>query len=158
MELSTIDRRDLTINYRSPIEINELVAELLEEIAPGVPHSKSIRRTDFPPEFVSVGSMSAELETVVARVRAESSGQVAVVSAHPSTAAEDYGIRRLTPATVKGLEFDTVIVVEPTDILALPGGGAHLYVALTRPTRRLVVVHERPLPAPLDASRGRQNH
>ncbi len=51
---------------------------------------------------------------------------------------------------VKGLEVDTAIVVEPADICEkLPKGMRALYVAMTRATQRLVVVHSRPLPEPL---------
>ena len=51
---------------------------------------------------------------------------------------------------VKGLEVDAAIVVEPSDICEkLPKGMRALYVALTRATQRLVVVHARPLPEPL---------
>ncbi len=49
-----------------------------------------------------------------------------------------------------GLEFDAVIVVEPAAIIEeSPQGLRALYVALTRPTQRLAVVHTRPLPAAL---------
>jgi DNA helicase IV len=41
-------------------------------------------------------------------------------------------------------------VVEPAEIVrAEPAGHRALFVALTRPTRRLVVVHAEPLPAAL---------
>ena len=57
----------------------------------------------------------------------------------------------LTPRQAKGLEFDHVVVVEPA--LIVEEGGAsglrELYVALTRPTKTLVVVHARPLPEAL---------
>ena len=56
---------------------------------------------------------------------------------------------------VKGLEVDTAVVVEPADICEkLPKGMRALYVALTRATQRLVVVHARPLPDPLLAKKG----
>ena len=45
----------------------------------------------------------------------------------------------LDPWTAKGLEFDSVVVVDPDAVVAEAGAGS-LYVALTRPTRRLVVV------------------
>jgi DNA helicase IV len=54
------------------------------------------------------------------------------------------------------MEFDHVIVVEPVQIVeeAAEGQGLReLYVALTRPTRTLVLVHARPLPAELRAVR-----
>jgi DNA helicase IV len=49
---------------------------------------------------------------------------------------------------VKGLELDGVIVVEPARIVAAQTHGLRaLYVALTRSTRRLTVVHSQPLPS-----------
>ena len=54
-----------------------------------------------------------------------------------------------------GLEFDAVVVVEPAAIAEETARGLRaLYVALTRPTRRLAVVHPAPLPAALDAALG----
>jgi DNA helicase IV len=48
---------------------------------------------------------------------------------------------------VKGLELDASVVVEPAAILEEEAQGARaLYVALTRATKRLVLVHERDLP------------
>lgn len=47
-------------------------------------------------------------------------------------------------ANAKGLEFDVVILVHPEQIL-LQGVG-DLYVAMTRPTQRLVVLHNAELP------------
>jgi DNA helicase IV len=47
----------------------------------------------------------------------------------------------------KGLEFDAVVLVEPAEVLAeSPRGANDLYVALTRATQRLTVVHAAPLP------------
>ncbi|NVI88319.1 ATP-binding domain-containing protein [Actinomadura sp. BRA 177] len=58
----------------------------------------------------------------------------------------------LTAEEAKGLEFDSVIVVDPSGILTeSPKGGQDLYVALTRPTRRLTLIHNNDLP-PLLAS------
>ena len=44
----------------------------------------------------------------------------------------------------KGLEYDVVVLLEPADILA--EGPGSLYVAMTRPTRQLHVVHAGELP------------
>ena len=53
----------------------------------------------------------------------------------------------LAVVDVKGLEFDSVLLVEPADILRGSARGANdLYVALTRPTQRLRVLHSDPLP------------
>src|SRR5699024_3289971 len=51
----------------------------------------------------------------------------------------------------KGLEFDRVVVVEPARIVAAsPHGLGDLYVAITRATQRLGVVHAEPLPPALE--------
>ncbi|MEY2766270.1 MAG: hypothetical protein RL552_1175 [Actinomycetota bacterium] len=53
-------------------------------------------------------------------------------------------------SVVKGLEMDGVIVVEPTAMYESPDVGPRgVYVALTRSTQRLVVVHARELPSEL---------
>ena len=50
-------------------------------------------------------------------------------------------------SSAKGLEFDAVVVVEPAEVLAeSPRGANDLYVAITRSTQRLAVVHAAPLP------------
>ncbi len=50
----------------------------------------------------------------------------------------------LDPRQAKGLEFDSVLVVEPGHY-----GTSDLYVALTRATQRLGVLHTGPLPREL---------
>jgi DNA helicase IV len=51
---------------------------------------------------------------------------------------------------VKGLELDAAVVVEPAAIVDEEAQGMRaLYVALTRATKRLAIVHARPLPDPL---------
>ena len=59
----------------------------------------------------------------------------------------------LTPRAATGLDFDRVVLVEPAAIAAEGAerieGLRALYVALTRATKTLVVVHARPLPPEL---------
>jgi hypothetical protein len=60
----------------------------------------------------------------------------------------------VVPATLaKGLEYDSVVVVEPAAIVAADPlewqGLRRLYVCLTRAVTALEVVHARPLPGPL---------
>jgi DNA helicase IV len=51
----------------------------------------------------------------------------------------------ITPLQAKGLEYDAVLVITPDDIAAeSPGGVRALYVALTRPTQRLVTLDAAP--------------
>jgi DNA helicase IV len=53
----------------------------------------------------------------------------------------------LSVSAAKGLEFDAVVLVEPAELLTeSPRGLNDLYVALTRATQRLTVVHASPLP------------
>ncbi|MEA1305463.1 HelD family protein [Actinomyces oris] len=52
------------------------------------------------------------------------------------------------PVLSKGLEFDVVVLVDPADVGERSAGD--LYVAMTRPTRRLRVVSRRPLPRGLE--------
>ena len=56
----------------------------------------------------------------------------------------------------KGLEFDSVVAVEPAKIVDLESsrlnGLRRLYVVLTRAVSRLVVVHDEPLPPELQAA------
>ena len=60
------------------------------------------------------------------------------------------GVTIVPVGLVKGLELDGVIVVEPARIVsAEPQGMRALYVALTRSTQRLTVVHTEPLPEPM---------
>jgi DNA helicase IV len=58
------------------------------------------------------------------------------------------GITVVPVSVVKGLELDGVIVVEPSRIVRDEEQGLRaLYVALTRSTKRLTIVHSEPLPA-----------
>ena len=59
----------------------------------------------------------------------------------------------LAAESANGLEFDSVVVVEPSVIAGETARGLRtLYVALTRPTQRLTVVYETPPPAALTAT------
>ncbi|MDR3069322.1 MAG: AAA family ATPase [Cellulomonas sp.] len=66
-------------------------------------------------------------------------------AAGPEPADLDAPLVLVTPRQTKGLEFDRVVLVEPAQVLATSGPG-DLYVALTRPTRQLHIVHAEPLP------------
>jgi len=63
----------------------------------------------------------------------------------------------LSPRQAKGLEFDVVIVVDPAAILAGPLGHNDLYVAMTRATRHLGILHPGPPPAQLAGIRERSH-
>jgi DNA helicase IV len=59
----------------------------------------------------------------------------------------DHQVTVVTPSLVKGLELDAVIVVEPRSILEEEVRGPQaLYVAVTRSTKRLGILHTGELP------------
>ena len=76
----------------------------------------------------------------------------ALPAAVPGDRAEvlDSPVALLTVGQAKGLEFDRVVLADPAGILdQSPAGGHDLYVAITRATHRLTIVHDAPLPASL---------
>ena len=162
----------LTRGYRVPTQILELANRLLPSVAPDLPPAESVRRS--PGSLVVTPAMDLDAAVVeaVQSVLAEE-GSVGVICADASvsgiraalTAAgialaepgeDDAGHRvSLLPASLaKGLEYDSVVVVEPAAIVAAePRGLRRLFVVLTRAVSRLTVVHARPLPEAL-AARG----
>jgi DNA helicase IV len=143
--------------YRVPREIMALALPLLERIAPDVEPPLAYRAGADPPRVVQVDEpLSAAYEQ--AAQLAEDEGLLALIA--PASLRGEDGVALfdetrvavLTPREAKGMEFDHVVVVEPALIVeeAVEGQGLReLYVALTRPTRTLVVVHSRPLPKEL---------
>jgi DNA helicase IV len=136
--------RSLTVNYRTPAEIMAVAAALLAEFAPDVPAPESVRACGVRPWSRKV--TAAELPGAIAEFEREEAGRegTSIVIGPP-------GLSGTVPASeTKGLEFDAVLVVDPDRILAAgPRGAAELYVALTRATQRLGVLHQAPLPAAL---------
>lgn len=59
---------------------------------------------------------------------------------------EDAQVVVTSPREAKGLEYDAVVLVEPADVASGPGRWGDLYVAMTRTTQQLVVLHARDLP------------
>ena len=132
---------ELTVNYRSPAEVNALASEILADLAPQLRPSTAIRATGDRPTVERVDDVAAALPEIVERETASlSEGRVAVIGVAVGAVAS------LTPWEAKGLEFDTVILVEPSEVLAEEHGLSLLYVAVTRATNRLVIVHAGPLP------------
>jgi DNA helicase IV len=164
---------ELTINYRTPAEIMDVAGRVLAVAAPHLRQPRSVRSTETPPQRVGVAS-AAELPGVVACTAAAeldrvAGGTVAIIAPGSMVAALAAGLEErhvafgdpertgleapitLVPVgVVKGLEFDSIVVVEPARLVAeSPQGLRALYVALTRATKRLTVVHAEPLPEPL---------
>jgi DNA helicase IV len=150
----------LTINYRNPAEIAALADDVLAAIDVDITPPRSVRRTGVAPRTIRYSALAAELPSVVnTEAAAVGDGRVAVlgpVSAldelrsivpAASSADLDAPVTVLTVAQVKGLEFDAVVLVDPATIVAeSPHGLNDLYVALTRTTHRLSILHPGDLP------------
>ncbi|MBF6239716.1 AAA family ATPase [Nocardia otitidiscaviarum] len=143
---------ELTVNYRTPAEIMAVAADVLAEIDPGAGVPRSVRDSGFTPAAhrVEPSGRADEVKRLVA-AEADRPGTTAVIAPHDLVAelSEVGGdsVRVLTVHDVKGLEFDAVILVEPGRLLGeSPRGLNDLYVALTRATQRLAVVHTEDLP------------
>jgi hypothetical protein len=136
--------RPLSVNYRTPVEIMNVAAALLAEFAPAVQPPESVRACGVQPwsRWVDEDELPSVIEEFV-RNEAGREGTSVVIGLAGVPGA-------VTPAETKGLEFDAVLVVDPQRILANgPRGAAELYVALTRATQRLGVLHREPLPQAL---------
>lgn len=149
-----LTRLDLTINYRSPAEIHELSTAVLASFAPEVAPSRAIRTAGVGPLRVEVpnpGEIASVVRSQVDTLLGQVDGQIAVIAIEEPDidVPEDERVLTLSAAQAKGLEFDGVVVVEPSAIAAVTGGSSLLYIALTRATQRLVLVHHNPLPSTL---------
>ena len=126
---------ELTVNYRTPIEVMEAAEKVLADA--GIPYSttRSVRSTQ-PPVVDVVDAITPEaVGAVVDAIDVE--GTVQVIA--PRECCEELGAIDVTEA--KGLEFDAVVVVDPDAIAAEGEGGARrVYVAMTRTTNVLHVI------------------
>ena len=162
--------RELSIGYRTPASIMTLANRVLAVAAPDLTPPTAVRAGDDEPRLVALDSASELAPHVAALAAVErdavGDGNVAVVVpdsllasiADALTAAGvehgeaqrvgiDAQVNLVPVRYVKGLELDSVIVVEPQRIVdEEPQGLRSLYVALTRATQRLAVVHAEPLP------------
>jgi DNA helicase IV len=178
---------ELTVSYRTPAEVIALAAQVLAVAAPSIAPPRPVRESGQEPRIVHSGRV--ELASRLAQlareeVMAVAPGRVAVLGSavmlpelarglsdagldvtdprDPAGEGLAAGLVLLPADETNGLEFDSVIVVEPSLIASVgdePAGEAPpvattrglrtLYVALTRPTRRLTILHADPLPVDL---------
>jgi DNA helicase IV len=150
----------LTVNYRTPKPVMALAAAILP---PGTEPPVSVRDFGEAPWCERDGVDLAALVRREAELTGD--GRVALI-APPAQLARtaaaigvnagpdlDAPVTVLTPELAKGLEFDSVVVIDPAGIeQASPHGRADLYVALTRTTRRLGLVVGGEVPRGLPAA------
>jgi hypothetical protein len=156
---------ELELGYRLPAEVHEVAMRLLPEVAPTLQSPRAVRRTGH--DVMVTATAASELATVTvatirdllgtgligvvcpAAVRAELAHSLDVdgLAWSPELRAATSPVVVLGADEVKGLEFDCVVVVEPAQIVAEAEHGLRsLFVALTRCTSRLAIVHAQPLP------------
>ncbi len=166
---------ELTVNYRTPAEIMGVAAELLStmdvELAPPAsvrtsghePWTKQVPQAELAsavPELVDaeLARVDGTLAVLVPPRHLEQVGTGvtervpdAVVGAQPEGVESRVVV--LTVQQSKGLEFDSVLLVDPDSVLAESARGtSDLYVGLTRATQRLGVVHTGELPGVLSGA------
>ena len=160
---------ELTLGYRAPGQVLDLASRLLPAAAPQVKPTRSIRVgrrspriTRVDPDLLFAESLSEAGKLVdegfmVGLVVAPEHMAAATAAARERS---DVGqldrvgmtesITLVAAPSVKGLEFDAVVVVEPDAIAGSDVRGLRLlYVAMTRPIRHLSIVHALPLPEAL---------
>lgn len=156
----SVTHTELTIGYRTPEEVMSLANRVLDKLELDVAAPRPVRSSGNEPVRVVSEDVWSEVAQLVAEL-AEDDGTLGVIAANPSEAATCFangerevqlvtdalhtGIERkvmvVTPELAKGLEFDSVIVVEPSRVV-VEHGMRSLYVALTRTTNRLFLVEQ----------------
>jgi DNA helicase IV len=166
---------ELTIGYRLPGAILDLANRLLPHAAAAVAPSRSVRASGDPPEVhrfqpaelvdavaEHAFALAKEMATVaviadvtrVTELRAALEAR-GVVLAEPGEVSPDHPLVVVPAPLAKGLEFDAVIVVEPSEIAARePHGNRMLFVALTRAVQHLAIAHCAALPSVLRGGAG----
>jgi DNA helicase IV len=171
------DTRLVVLNrgFRVPAQIVDYAARLLPDIAPGLAPPTSVRQAPGALRIVRAATRLALPDAVVRACRQQLAdpGSIGVIAADADIAGLDERLRaagvetallgrhedalesaRLVcvPASLaKGLEFDAVVVVEPSRIVAAERKGLNrLYVAFTRAVSALHVIHAEPLPTALE--------
>ncbi|MGX1757843.1 HelD family protein [Streptomyces lydicus] len=161
---------ELTTSYRVPAEIMEFVAPLARAVAPALPYPQAVREAgdgavrtlatepwklldDTAAQVTRlVGTSDGNTPRSVAVIVPDDSGWLDEISRHLDERAGLTGQSRetvsvLAAAQAKGMEYDHVLVVEPATIADRgPAGQRQLYIALTRSTQSLTVLHTSALP------------
>lgn len=161
---------ELTVNYRTPSQIAEAAVRMANAAGLVVSAPKAVREGRWSPivDEVEAGAVVSRLvEVLPEELEALDGGLLAVIAdgellpAATSALRSAYGRRIgtgagsyeqdivvISPREAKGLEFDGVVVLEPSTMLNHEHGKVgDLYVAMTRATQRLRLIAAQPVPA-----------
>ncbi|WP_392669077.1 RNA polymerase recycling motor ATPase HelR [Streptomyces sp. LN785] len=133
--LDRITLASLSINYRTPEEIMAEAEPVIRAVLPDANVPTSIRSGDVP---VVHGSAS-ELDSVLGTWLTAHADGIACVIGDPAFRPTSR-VRSLAPELSKGLEFDLVVLIDPESFGTGIEGAVDRYVAMTRATRRLVIL------------------
>ncbi|GAB4098740.1 AAA family ATPase [Sinomonas halotolerans] len=159
---------ELTVNYRTPRQIAEAAARMAAAAGLVVSAPKAVREGRWAPvvDRVAAGrdpdgaAVARLVEVFGEELAAADGGLVAVIAAGALAERAREALRGvygrrvgggagsfeqdivvLDPREAKGLEFDSVVVLEPEEMLDdVHGRVGDLYVAMTRPTQRLRLI------------------
>lgn len=161
---------ELTVNYRTPSQIAEAAVRMANAAGLVVSAPKAVREGRWAPIIDEVGNgavVGRLVEVLPEELDALDGGLLAVIAdgdlLPQATAAlrAVYGRRIgtgagsyeqdivvISPREAKGLEFDGVVILEPSVMLNHEHGKVgDLYVAMTRATQRLRLIASQPVPA-----------
>jgi len=164
---------ELSLGYRVPRQVFEFAAQLLPVAAPSVTPPRVVRDGPADPELIEVATTALAAEAVAAASRHAGNGRFVglicpdrlrerVIAQFDERGISWADIRNgelgksinlANAAEAKGLEFEAVVVADPEEIAyGSPRGHRLLYVALTRTTQYLTVIHDG-TPMPSSATR-----
>ncbi|MFG2107060.1 HelD family protein [Micromonospora chersina] len=143
-------RYELTTNYRNSAEIFALAAAEIRRVHPDLALPTAVRSTGVAPveRTVPAAELPAATAAAARALLAEVEGTVGVITPVPRRDevagwVGDLGgrLQVVTSLQAKGMEYDGVVLVAPSEIRADPGSGVRtLYVALSRATQRLTTL------------------
>ncbi|MEV4275775.1 HelD family protein [Actinoplanes xinjiangensis] len=143
----------LTTNYRNSSEIFEVAARVIRTIMPDLPLPSAVRSTGVAPADVvsGVADLPEAVRGLAEKQLAEVDGTIGVIMPVPRrdevagwVAGLPERVQVVTALEAKGMEYDSVVLVEPSQIATDPAGVRTLYVALSRATQRLTTVGTNP--------------
>ena len=160
---------ELTVNYRTPSQIAQAAVRMANAAGQVVSAPKAVRDGRWQPivDRVPNGAITERLLQIMPEeLKAAGGGLLAVIAddhrlpevrkalsgvygtrVGGGAGGMDQDISVLGPQEAKGLEFDAVVVLEPSELLHRTGGRVgDLYVAMTRPTQRLRLLAEGDVP------------
>ncbi|MFD9002406.1 RNA polymerase recycling motor ATPase HelR [Streptomyces sp. NPDC059582] len=133
--LDRVEVASLSINYRTPEEVMAEAEPVIRAVLPDANVPTSVRSGGVPVVHGRVSDRDSILDTWLA----SNADGIACVIGDPTFRVTSR-VRSLTPQLSKGLEFDLVVLVDPEAFGEGVEGAVDRYVAMTRATRRLVVL------------------